>query len=233
MPSLVRERKFVSDRISPEAVASVLRLYCVPDGKYPSGELESIYFDDPFLSSYWEKANGDALKRKVRIRWYRVGADAESSQPAFLEVKDRIGAARDKSRFSFLARPHDLEDRGLHDPWYGALLREKAGLASFGISQSLVPTVSIRYRRMRWICQATQSRVSIDYNIACTRFNQRLFPSAIHSGPIPLTLTICEAKSSSVRSWPFGEDLQRLGMRMESFSKYGHFISVVLQGGFS
>lgn len=233
MPSLVCERKFVSDRVSPEAVVSLLRAYCAPDGRYPLGELESVYYDDPLLSSYWEKANGDALKRKFRIRWYRTGAPADSPQPAFLEIKDRIGAARDKARFRFEARPRDLEERPLHDPWHVALLREQASRASLAIPQAIVPTVSIRYRRHRFVCMATLSRISVDYGILCTRANRSLFPAAPHSFPLPVGLTICEAKSSTVRSWPFGDALSRLGMRMESFSKYGHFIERILQGGFS
>lgn len=229
---LVRERKFVSPVVSAGEVSSILQAYCVPDGKYPEGELESIYFDDPMLSSYREKANGDALKRKVRIRWYRGGAPWNAVRPAFLEVKDRIGAARDKARFEFRATAAELEGRPLSDCLYASMLREQAGRAGYAIPEALAPVVAIRYRRRRFVCHATSSRVSVDYGIVCTRANGDVFPAA--SGqPLPLRIVVCEAKSSVARAWPFGGALACLGFRMESFSKYGYFVERLLQGGFA
>lgn len=233
-PALTCERKFVSDRVPASSVVAVLSAWCIPDGQYPLGELESIYFDDALLSSYREKINGDSLKRKVRIRWYRNGKrDASGLTPTFLEIKDRIGAARDKARFCFKAPADDLEGRPLCDPWHARLLREQAAWARFPISSQLVPSVSIRYKRHRFVCPVTLSRISVDYDIVCTRANTALFSGPASFTPLRLGLTICEAKSSTARSWPFGESLARLGMRLESFSKYGYFIDRILQGGFS
>ena len=230
---LVRERKFVSHGISADAVVSILRAWCAPDGQFPVGELESIYFDDPLLSSYWEKANGDALKRKVRIRWYREAGMPQGSANAYLEIKDRVGAARDKARFRFTASIRDLETRPLEDPWFPALLREQSANAGFPVPDALVPTVSIRYLRHRFVCPETLSRISVDYCISSTRANGRLFPGAATSLPLSLDVVICEAKSAAVRALPFGEALSRLGMRMESFSKYGCLVERIMQGGFT
>lgn len=232
VPALVCERKYVSDRVPACAVVALLRAWCVPDGLHPHGELESIYFDDPFLSSFREKTNGDALKRKVRIRWYRTGTSDGADRSAFLEIKDRIGAAREKARFQFEASVGDLERRTLGDPFFPALLREQARKAGFAIPPVLAPSVSIRYRRNRFVCPVTHSRVSVDYDIVCTRANPELLNGASHMSPMRVGLTICEAKSNSVRSWPFGASLARMGMRLESFSKYGYFVERILQGDF-
>lgn len=231
-PALTCERKFVSDRVPASSVVAVLSAWCIPDGQYPIGELESIYFDDTLLSSYREKINGDALKRKVRIRWYRNGRKSASGLvPSFLELKDRIGAARDKARFCFEAPVDDLEDRPLCDPWYAELLREQAARAGFAISPQLVPSVAIRYRRHRFVCPVTLSRISVDYCVVCTRGNSALFNCPQRFSDMRLGLTICEGKSPTVRSWPFSGSLAQLGMRLESFSKYGYFIDRILQGG--
>lgn len=229
---LVCERKFVSSGTPAEEICCTLRAYCMPDPKFPEGELESIYFDDARLSSYREKANGDSLKRKVRIRWYRTGGAGDEIRPAFLEIKDRIGAARDKVRFPFSAPIADLERRHLSDGFYVSLLVEQSECAGFPISRTLVPSVAIRYKRHRFVCPVTHSRVSVDYGIVCTRANCNLFPYATGE-PVPLAVAICEAKSATARAWPFGEALMRLGLRMESFSKYGYFVEHMLQGGFA
>lgn len=229
---LVCERKFVSSASEAGGVADALRAFCVPDSTYPEGELESIYYDDSRLSSFREKANGDSLKRKIRIRWYRTGGPDDGRRTAFLEIKDRVGAARDKVRASFQAGAADLEGRPLSDGFYVSLLHDQAASAGFPVSHGLAPTVSIRYRRRRFVCPVTQSRVSIDYAIVCTRANPDIFPAGSFS-PLATPLVVCEAKSRDARSWPFGDMLARMGFRLESFSKYGYFVERILQGGFS
>lgn len=225
---LTCERKFVSDRADYSTVVAMLQSFCMPDGMYPEGILESVYYDDASLSSYWEKANGDALKRKVRIRWYH-GTEKDGQIKAFLEIKDRIGAARDKVRFEFTADADKLTSAPLTDPYFIDLLTEQSKIAGFAIPQGLLPTVSIRYNRYRFVCPQTNSRISVDYSICCPRVNQDIFPM-----PVPLStgMVVCEAKSHVFKSWSFGDMLSRMGFRMESFSKYGYLVGRLLQGGF-
>lgn len=224
---MVSERKFTSDRISHDAVINILRSYCKPDGSYPQGDLESIYFDDPMLSSYWEKANGDSLKRKIRIRWYH-GGNAKTVR-TFLEVKDRIGAARNKARYEFTAPAELMINGDLSSPELLDLAYSAMHESGFAINEGLVPVLSIRYNRYRFVCPQTESRISVDWNIKATRSNRDVFPAASH---LKCPMTICEAKSDSFRSWPFSEDLMRIGLRQESFSKYGYFVGQLIQGGF-
>lgn len=225
---MVREHKFISPLASPDIAAGIVRAYCIPDPEHPTGDLESIYFDDAALSSYWEKANGDALKRKVRIRWYH-GSKMSATTTAFLEIKDRIGSARDKARHSFEASLPLLESAPFDSDGLVRLLAQAAEEAGFAIPRGLMPSVAIRYKRFRYICPATGSRVSIDFDISCTRANSTIFTT---SGPLRCRYVVCEAKSDSAREWPFGDDMMRLGFRMQSFSKYGHFTERLLQGGF-
>ena len=225
---LVRERKFVSDRADPSAAAALLRAWAAPDPEFPEGELESVYFDTPGLDAWLQKANGDAVKRKVRLRWYR-GPAPSGRRAAWLEVKDRIGSARDKVRYRAECDAAWLESAPLSDAGWPALLAQISAEAGFPVGDGLFPTVAIRYRRSRFVCPATGSRLSVDREIACPRANAALLPFA---GPLGSPCTVVEAKSADVWDWPFGADLARMGFRIESFSKYGHFLERILQGGF-
>lgn len=227
---LVCERKFVSDRTPASIVVSVLNSYCRPDGQFPEGELESIYFDDVHLSSYWEKINGDSLKRKVRIRWYHFTADANGQCRAFLEIKNRIGAARDKQRYEFIGDYDFLSNADISDLRFIKLLERLTKESGFSIPFGLAPSIAIRYHRNRFVCPLTQSRISVDYNLQCTRANKTLF---CHPAKLKTPLVVCEAKSPSVRHWDFEESISRIGFHLESFSKYGHFMTQQLQGGFA
>lgn len=228
---LVRECKYVSGRVGSEAAAALVSAFAEPDPEHPAGELESVYYDTPALDAWREKANGDVFKRKVRVRWYRGGASGPGARRrVFLEVKDRIGAARDKARFSFEWDADFLENAPLGDPGFAALLRGGTAAAGFDVPvAALVPTVSIRYARRRFVCPATGSRVSVDSGIQCTRANAALLPFA---GPAECPLTVVEAKSATAREWPFGPALVRAGFRLRSFSKYGFFLEHQLAGAF-
>ena len=190
--------------------------------------LESVYFDTPGLDAWLQKANGDAVKRKVRLRWYR-GPAPSGRRAAWLEVKDRIGSARDKVRHRAECDAAWLESAPLSDAGWPALLAQISAEAGFPVGDGLFPTVAIRYRRSRFVCPATGSRLSVDREIACPRANAALLPFA---GPLGSPCTVVEAKSADVWDWPFGADLARMGFRIESFSKYGHFLERILQGGF-
>lgn len=226
---LVRERKFVSDRADPLAAAELLRAWAAPDPEFPEGELESVYFDTPALDARRQKADGDATKRKVRLRWYRGPVPAGGRRAAWLEVKDRIGSARDKARHRAECDAAWLDGAPLADPDWTALLARLAGEAGFALGDGLLPTVAIRYRRSRLVCPATGSRLSVDRAISCPRANDALLPFA---GPLDCPCTVVEAKSAVAWDWPFAPALARLGFRAESFSKYGYFLERILQGGF-
>ena len=102
--ALVNERKFVgSDLLSGFAI-TLLDARCLPDGEYPLGHINSIYFDSYDTSSFYEKLNGDNLKIKIRARWYGCPEEnTDADIPVFLEIKYRLGSARDKVRSRVLA----------------------------------------------------------------------------------------------------------------------------------
>lgn len=218
---LVCERKFIAGASALPQALAVLSIHCVPDPKYPEGVIESVYFDDPRFTAYWEKRNGDILKRKVRIRWYPGPTARSRTTTAFFEIKDRICAARDKRHLAFEADAAFLYDAPLKDEGWRKLLRERAEAAGESLHDDLDPVISIRYKRYRFVCPLTRARISLDYDLESPRSNERLFPG---SSPISSPVIVCEAKSPGLRSWSWTGTLARCGFQAESFSKYGLFM---------
>ena len=226
---LERERKWVGDAAWASLAHGVLGAWAEADAEHPEGELESVYFDTPDLLAWREKANGDSLKRKIRIRWYREGG-LPSRCRAWLEVKDRIGSARKKMRHAFTADGTFLDTAPLESAGWKALLEKTMAETGWGMDVTpLLPAVSIRYRRRRYRCPATGSRLSVDHAIECPRANAGLLPFA---GPMACPHSVCETKSAVADRWPFAGDLMRLGFRLRSFSKFGYFMEKLLDGGF-
>lgn len=205
-----------------------MRAWSRADPKHAEGVLESVYFDDASLTSFREKRNGDGLKRKVRVRWYDGAAVQDGRMEAFLEIKDRIGSARRKQRVKFLADAALLKLAPLNDGRFVGMLRRAAEENGLFMPEGLVPTVSIRYARSRFVCPVTGSRVSLDYALECRRANADRLPFL---GPLRAGFVLVEAKSNQADSWPFAEGLARMGFRLESFSKYGFFVERILNGG--
>ncbi|MGI6496515.1 MAG: VTC domain-containing protein [Kiritimatiellia bacterium] len=235
--AFVRENKFVAPATMAAAAHDVLRHHCLPDPKYPEGWIESIYFDTPQLTAYWEKANGDNLKRKIRVRWYPPTDPAAAPRPqpgapgvpilAFFEVKDRLGAAREKLHAGFRMDGALLQYAPLTDTALLRVIRRQARAMDVAMAEMIVPTISIRYYRYRFVCPVTGTRISLDTRLVSDRCNPDLMPE---TEPRYCMQIVCEAKSPVYRNWSWSETLFRLGFRSHSFSKYGEFINQRIQG---
>ncbi len=223
---LTREVKFAGEEGQLSAAAAVLRSMTVADGEYPRGAIESVYFDSPGLDAYRAKENGDLFKRKIRIRWYDVPG-RPAAPTAFLEIKDRVGAARDKFRRAFPADPDFLRKAPLTDPGWMRILEREGAAAGVALPRDWAPVLTVRYDRERFLCPLTRSRISLDYHIECTRANPERLPSG---GSWRTRAIVCEAKSATVRHWPWNEALYQLGMRASSFSKFGLLMEHFLEG---
>ena len=229
LPAARYERKFLARDFSLEEVLSILRMHFAGFYRvYPARWVNSIYLDTSGLRHYHVHVSGVPNRYKVRVRWYRTGAGG-ATRTAFLEVKDRVGSARDKIRKTFEAPADLLENARLDDPRWSPFLLEAASALGVHVEASLAPTVSIRYRRFRMRCPVTGSRLSVDSEIECPRANSATIPFA---GPLRCPFVVCEAKSDVANAWPFGPDLVRMGFRLRSFSKYGYFLEHLLDGGF-
>lgn len=217
---MVCERKFAGPLELLEAARALLAHHCLPDPAFPAGIIESIYFDDEVLSGYWEKANGDMFKRKVRLRWYPEGAaPAVGPIAAFLEIKSRFGAARDKRHLRFMADGALLGAAPLHAPALCRLLYEQS--AALSLPAGLTPTISIRYHRQRFVCPLSGARIALDSDIHSARVNTARFPDG---GRLDAGMLVCEIKDAGRAPTTWNGALFRLGFRSRSVSKYGLFM---------
>lgn len=154
------EVKFMGPARQAWFAAASLEALCAPDDAFPTNVVHTVYFDSPDLASYAEKANGDYLKTKIRLRWYAGpgGAPAGGSAwPAWLEVKAREGSRGTKRRLALeLAGPSPLD--GLDPDALAAIVREHLGSA-------WRPTCWLSYTRTRLRGPDDETRVSVDRDL--------------------------------------------------------------------
>ncbi len=226
--ALVNERKFVGSDLLSDFAITLLDARCLSDGEYPLGHINSIYFDSYDTSSFYEKLNGDNLKIKIRARWYGcLEEKTDADIPVFLEIKYRLGSARDKIRSRVLAPGRWLSTTHLDDPSFPAFLYKHAATLGHPVPQHWVPSICISYDRRRFLCPVTGSRVAVDWNIRSERINAALFPFL---ASVSIPSTVCEFKNNTGEIPPWAELLYQAGFRLRSFSKYGECINQIQQG---
>jgi hypothetical protein len=154
------EIKFVGPAREAPFAAATLGAVCPPDDEFPTNIVHTVYFDSPDLTSYEEKANGDYLKAKLRLRWYaRPGAGRMSGEAwtAWLEVKLREGSRGFKRRKRLeLPGPSPLD--GLDPERLGAI-----ALTHLGSPRR--PTCWLSYSRTRLRGPDGVTRLSIDRDL--------------------------------------------------------------------
>ncbi|MBN79764.1 MAG: hypothetical protein CMJ70_06460 [Planctomycetaceae bacterium] len=81
--TLAQKLAFMSD-ISSGLVAD-------PNGISATYRVSSMYFDTDQLQAYWQKMDGEALRKKYRLRFYTAAIDDQQRiTTAFMEIKHRI-----------------------------------------------------------------------------------------------------------------------------------------------
>ncbi|MFN7954971.1 MAG: polyphosphate polymerase domain-containing protein [bacterium] len=211
------ELKLVLGTAHVPDVLRYLRRVARPDPVFPVGAVSSIYFDTRDLLSFGEKQNSDYLKTKFRLRWYRDAVSGANLGPAFVEVKSRIGTAREKRRLPTSWSGEALAAMELDDPRLAALaaLFRAAGVS---VPPGLVPLISIAYRRHRFVDPTTGVRVALDTEIRVEKVNSRVVPTCPTVRP---SVAVVEAKGTAGELPPSFRRLVDLGCRRASFSKFG------------
>jgi len=221
------ESKFVGTADQEEFVLAWLRHVCLPDPAHPDAIVSSLYYDTPGLSSYHEKVDGDFLKTKCRLRWYAPDIAADPAlRTAYLEIKHKIGLGRRKSRNQVLIDRGWLDTAALDHPRFLEILAGNAFSLGERLPAGLVPAAVVRYRRRRFICPFTLSRICLDTGVGLGRVNERLLPRL---GPAELGTIVLEVKDGGSAQIPWLMTLYTAGIRQRSFSKYGACIASLLK----
>ncbi len=202
-------------------VGAWLRAHCRPDDAHPENTVSSIYYDTPDWRHLREKANGDYLKTKLRLRWYSRGAaprdDAgPESRQAYAELKRKVGSQRQKQRITVDQEVDWLEDAPLNAP---ALLNLPSHLASrgFALPVPMLPIMLIAYRRLRFLDWQSGTRINLDSEIRVRRSNPQMIPAG---RSVTVATPVIEFKGSNDRLPAGFEPLLGFGARRASFSKY-------------
>ncbi len=221
------ESKFVGTAAQEEFVLAWLRHVCLPDPVHPEGLVSSLYYDTTALSSYHEKTDGDFLKTKCRLRWYDPDLSTNPAlRTAFLEIKHKIGQGRRKSRNRVAVDRDWLETAALDHPRFLDILSHNAPARGERLPSGLLPAAVVRYRRRRFVCPFTLSRICLDSEIGLGRINDRLLPRL---GPLELGTIVIEIKDGGSAQPPWLARLHASGIRQRSFSKYGACIARLLK----
>lgn len=61
-----------------------------PHGQDAVYRVSSQYFDTPDYKAYWEKQDGEAVRKKYRLRYYSIDGVEDKGMAAFMEIKHRI-----------------------------------------------------------------------------------------------------------------------------------------------
>jgi hypothetical protein len=213
---LERELKFLLPAARAQLARSLVEAVCQPDAEYPAATLFTIYFDTPELRFLADKVDSDYLKTKLRLRWYAPIGGSGGSETSFLEIKQRIGDRRVKTRVQTPLAAAALADMPLDDPALVEVV-ELARPLGIPLPPRLLPVLLIRYDRYRYVERSSGSRISIDMNIGAPRGSHRVVRDA---APAVLPYAVLEVKGSGTDLPRVLHPLIRIGARRGSSSKY-------------
>jgi len=210
------EIKLVTPALRAPVVAAWLRSRCLPDPRYAHGRVCSIYFDNRSMESLRAKVNSDFLKRKIRVRSYLDADSGQPLEPAFAEIKHKVGGRRFKTRQRLDGAAPLLSMR---HPEAGALRRLLRPLRDAGhlVGPDLQPFLRISFERWRFVEPISGARVSLDRDIRAESVNSSLLPQR---HPAPLAHAVIEIKGPHENLPRRVAGLTELDCRRESFSKY-------------
>lgn len=139
-----------------------------PTGQYT---IRSLYFDDGNYAAYEEKMSGISDRVKYRIRYYNYDTSVIK-----LEKKEKHGGlTRKTGKGITLADALHLQNRCAGDcpNTGGELLTE----LRWGIAGGLKPAILVDYDRTPFVCNAGQTRITLDENIRTRPYDADLLAS--------------------------------------------------------
>lgn len=167
------ERKFVIENTNLKEVETRLRLHPAFFKKvHQSRSVNNIYLDSPEYRFFFDNVEGNARRRKVRVRWY--GNLQGKIRSPRLEIKEKSGHIGWKRSFA-------LPEFSFSDKFDGLNLQklfEQANLPEALINdlRMLRPSLVNRYRRKYLLSWDGLFRLTLDEELAYYRVNH-LFSS--------------------------------------------------------
>jgi len=209
------ERKYFIPTTMLAQATAMLSHSCIPDPQFPHGLVQSIYYDTTDLEFFYQSADGQRSKRKIRIRWYDRPNDGYTT--AYLEVKSKVGLIGTKARSALQVQTSRLSRPTTAGPVpYDHLCQILTGLG-FLPERRIYPIVMIQYVRSRFVDIATGMRVSLDQRTESrliTNLDGFVRPRVMLSG------AIIELKGSCIDIPPTLQWLRHMQSDWSGYSKY-------------
>lgn len=210
------ELKFVFPSHRVASVLQWLKHLCRPDPEFPCNSVSTIYYDTRDRRFLQEKLNSDYLKTKVRIRWYTEVGNDQQTNLAWLEIKQKTGAQRQKLRFQLPYSGEWLSAASLDNPILGDIPQT---FLSHGIvlRPAISPVFLLSYERHRFFDPLSKARVCVDCHLSVPKVNQQILAAVV---PVQSNIAVLEVKGE-VSSLPTTlRHLINMGCTKTSFSKY-------------
>jgi hypothetical protein len=200
------EYKYIVRHSSFHFVKSVLDHFYGSSDPYPSGVVDSIYFDTPDREFYRQCLNGEEHKCKFRIRGYGNHQYSQIHQ----KIKHLSGVSKYKAKIK-TDRPtgfwHELVPQDSDDEQFSMIMHKSQ---PFGI---LYPSVRIQYERFRY--RQYDDRVTFDTHIEAFAVPGGLPCQQVHT---TLDHHVLEIKTTRLRpSLPF---MGLIKLQQVSYSKF-------------
>lgn len=175
------EYKYIISKSAAEFLK--LRLPCMMARDPHAGEsgqytIRSLYFDDPQFHAFDEKMAGLKDREKYRLRCYNYNRDFIR-----LERKEKHGNLTRKFGQTVTAQ----QVQQLQDCKWGDLTVSHGTLLDQfrqGIARGLRPAVLVDYDRTPFVCNAGQTRITLDENIRTKPYNADLWAASTAMIPV-------------------------------------------------
>lgn len=182
-------------------------------GKTGQYTIRSLYFDDPNFSAFDEKMAGLRDRVKYRLRYYNF-----DDSFIRLEKKEKHGDLTRKTGQTLTIQ----QVQALQDCRWGDLTQSEGELLNqlrLGIACSLRPAVLVDYDRTPFVCNAGQTRITLDENIRTKPYNGDLF--AGHTAMVPVLepgQVVLEVKFNDFLPGYLGlEDIPKINLAMSKY----------------
>jgi VTC domain. len=180
------EKKYLLDRDSAFLLKQRLSYILQPDHSSPGGKyrISSLYFDDQYNTSFYEKQNGVLRRDKFRVRFYNGRMDTIR-----LECKHKHDEMISKDSALIT---HEQYQMMLHGTYRFMRNRSASVFEKFYTAHLLKhmrPAIMIDYDRQAFIHQTGNVRITFDSNLSAS------MPMASHSFSIlPYKNVVLEIK---------------------------------------
>ncbi len=176
--------------------------------------VRTLYFDSYLDSDYFNKIDGDLLRKKIRLRIYDT-----NSPTAKLELKQKEGALQRKRVLS-LSR-EDAERLINRD--FSPLLKINSEFANYLYSvmtrECYRPKCLLTYSRLAFMSPTNEIRITFDSNIRYTFTDFRLFEDSVVLSPV-VHAPILEVKYNEFLLQPVRNAIDTFNLAECAISKY-------------